>query len=210
MPGRVLVLAHRGLHDATRAENSIAAVRAAYEVADGVEVDIRETADGVLVLGHDPVTPEGQEIANATFADLVRHGRSRIATYSELLEEVPRGRWLFAEVKVPNVGRRVLELGAAAVGPSFRVGSFDRFQLRDVTPDRRWLLVHSAAEIPSDLQEFKGVAARADAYPLRLGPDLERAAWHVQPGEPVAALLSAGVQFLITDEPELVRAQVGA
>ena len=70
MSGRVLVLAHRGLHDATRAENSISAVRAACEVADGVEVDIRETADGVLVLGHDAVTPEGQEIATATYGGL--------------------------------------------------------------------------------------------------------------------------------------------
>jgi len=208
MLGRVLVLAHRGLHDATRAENSIAAVRAAYQVADGVEVDIRQTVDGVLVLSHDPVTPEGQEIAKATYDELIRHGRSRIATYSELLEEVPRGRWLFAEVKVPDVARRVLELGVAAVGPSFRVGSFDRRHLRDVTPDRRWLLIRTASEIPRDSQHFRGVAARADAYPLRLAPELERAAWHVQPGEPVAVLMSAGVQFLITDQPQLVRAQV--
>jgi glycerophosphoryl diester phosphodiesterase len=50
---RRLVVAHRGYHrDAP--ENSLAAIRATAEVgADLVELDVRHTADGALVLMHD-------------------------------------------------------------------------------------------------------------------------------------------------------------
>lgn len=51
----MLILAHRGLPGAEGPENSLAAVGAAFACgADGVEVDLRLTADGVLVASHDP------------------------------------------------------------------------------------------------------------------------------------------------------------
>ncbi|HXC19824.1 MAG TPA: glycerophosphodiester phosphodiesterase [Acidimicrobiales bacterium] len=49
------VFAHRGLHTIER-ENTIAAFRAAVELGvDGVELDVRRTLDGVLVVHHDQV-----------------------------------------------------------------------------------------------------------------------------------------------------------
>ena len=45
--------AHRGLHDAHRVENSLAAVEAAVERGFGVEVDLRLSADRVPVVFHD-------------------------------------------------------------------------------------------------------------------------------------------------------------
>jgi Glycerophosphoryl diester phosphodiesterase len=55
MADRPLVLAHRGA--CKRApENTIEAFRLAAELgADGVELDARRTADGVIVVSHDPV-----------------------------------------------------------------------------------------------------------------------------------------------------------
>jgi glycerophosphoryl diester phosphodiesterase len=52
-PGRVVVIAHRGDH--TKApENTLAAIRRAIEVGcDYVEVDVRRTSDGALVVMHD-------------------------------------------------------------------------------------------------------------------------------------------------------------
>lgn len=52
-PGRVIVIAHRGDH--TKApENTLAAFRDAIEAGcDYVEVDVRRTRDGVLVVMHD-------------------------------------------------------------------------------------------------------------------------------------------------------------
>ena len=45
--------AHRGLHNAERAENSMSAFRAAVEAGFGIELDVRLSSDGVLVVFHD-------------------------------------------------------------------------------------------------------------------------------------------------------------
>jgi glycerophosphoryl diester phosphodiesterase len=45
--------AHRGLHDGTRAENSMSAFRAAVEAGYGIELDVRLSHDGELVVFHD-------------------------------------------------------------------------------------------------------------------------------------------------------------
>ena len=51
--GRIMVAAHRGAHK-DYPENSLAAIRAAAEIgADFAEMDVRDTADGKLVLMHD-------------------------------------------------------------------------------------------------------------------------------------------------------------
>ena len=45
--------AHRGLHNADRPENSMAAFRAAKEAGYGIELDVRLLADGTLAIMHD-------------------------------------------------------------------------------------------------------------------------------------------------------------
>ena len=45
--------AHRGLHNATRAENSLSAFKAAVEMGYGIELDVRLSSDGELVVFHD-------------------------------------------------------------------------------------------------------------------------------------------------------------
>ena len=45
--------AHRGLHDATKAENSLSAFAAAKEKGYGIELDVRLSKDGELVVFHD-------------------------------------------------------------------------------------------------------------------------------------------------------------
>ncbi|HPD88851.1 MAG TPA: glycerophosphodiester phosphodiesterase family protein [Oscillospiraceae bacterium] len=51
-----LVWAHRGLHDETKPENSLAAFRAAAEKGLGSELDVRLTKDGMPVVFHDTNT----------------------------------------------------------------------------------------------------------------------------------------------------------
>ncbi len=46
--------AHRGLHDGTRAENSLSAFVAAKSEGYGIELDVRLSRDGKLVVFHDP------------------------------------------------------------------------------------------------------------------------------------------------------------
>jgi glycerophosphoryl diester phosphodiesterase len=63
------VFAHRGVHRTVR-ENTLGAFRAAIDLGvDGVELDVRQTADGALVIHHDP-TISGRAIAHASAADL--------------------------------------------------------------------------------------------------------------------------------------------
>lgn len=45
--------AHRGLHGEGRAENSLSAFRAAVEAGYGIELDVRLSKDGVLMVFHD-------------------------------------------------------------------------------------------------------------------------------------------------------------
>ena len=45
--------AHRGLHNGERAENSLSAFRAAVEAGYGIELDVRLSSDGDLVVFHD-------------------------------------------------------------------------------------------------------------------------------------------------------------
>ena len=68
--------AHRGLHDAARPENSMSAFRAAVEAGYGIELDVRLSADGELVVFHDDTL------------DRVcgREGRVRDISYAELSE----------------------------------------------------------------------------------------------------------------------------
>jgi len=57
-----IVIAHRGA-SATHPENTIEAFRAAAAVgADWVELDVRRTADGALVVHHDAHLPDGRAI----------------------------------------------------------------------------------------------------------------------------------------------------
>src|SRR5579862_7815521 len=68
MVGRPLVLAHRGA-SAVAAENTVAAFAKARELgADGVELDVRRSADGVLVVHHDAALHGGGVIASLTLA----------------------------------------------------------------------------------------------------------------------------------------------
>ena len=46
--------AHRGLHDGGRPENSLSAFRAAKSAGYGIELDVRLSKDGKLVVFHDP------------------------------------------------------------------------------------------------------------------------------------------------------------
>ena len=48
-----LRFAHRGLHDATRAENSLSAFASAVNAGFAIELDVRLSKDGVLMVFHD-------------------------------------------------------------------------------------------------------------------------------------------------------------
>jgi glycerophosphoryl diester phosphodiesterase len=64
------VIGHRGASRAER-ENTLAAFHAAAALgADGVELDVRRTADGALAVHHDAHLPDGRAIVATTWADM--------------------------------------------------------------------------------------------------------------------------------------------
>ena len=66
----MLVIAHRGA-SAAFGDNTLAAfVGAVAQGADGVELDVRRTADGRLALSHDDRLPDGRLVVELPFADL--------------------------------------------------------------------------------------------------------------------------------------------
>src|SRR5262249_46929620 len=85
MPGRPLVLGHRGA-SAARRENTLAAFAKAREFgADGVELDVRRTADGALVVHHDPEA-DGVGLIGAAKFETLHAARPDIPTLGDALE----------------------------------------------------------------------------------------------------------------------------
>jgi len=147
---RPLRLAHRG--DWRRApENTIAAFLAALEVpaCDGLEFDVRATADGVPVLNHDATLqrvhgrPDRVDaLTGAACGDL------GIPTLEEALAAIGPKPFLDVELKA-DPGRAAVEVLAAGRGPGLEravVSSFDREPLEAVArlapAWRRWLNSH--------------------------------------------------------------------
>ena len=99
--------AHRGA-TSLAPENTLAAIRRAFEAgADGVEVDVRLSSDGVAVLVHDEDTgrvagvprPVAEQTA-AELAALALIGGGSIPTLADALAIVPAGRVLWLDLKL--------------------------------------------------------------------------------------------------------------
>jgi glycerophosphoryl diester phosphodiesterase len=121
---QVRVLAHRGSPAPGRPENSAAAVtEALLQGADGVEIDVRLTADGTLVCSHDPVD----------LLDAAR--RASLATLAEVLAaaQLAEGTQVVVEAKPvsgPALALRTAQalaevLRTAAGTAAITVSSFD-------------------------------------------------------------------------------------
>lgn len=143
------VIGHRGLGRGTvdgLRENSPASVAAAVAVGlPWVEVDVRRTADDALVVGHDPVTPRGREVAACTLEEARSDGMAQL---EEIFAVVPRDVGVVLDVKASiSDALRPLERTTAAL-----VAPVARAQAR-----RRPLMAYSFD--PSALLVFRAHAA---------------------------------------------------
>lgn len=106
---RPLVIGHRGFPGQSP-DNSLAGVAAALEVgADGVEVDVRRSVDGVWVCHHDR-SRAGRPLDRWALEELEREG---VPSLVAVVDAVPPGRWLFVEIK--PLSRGSLRAGMAAL-----------------------------------------------------------------------------------------------
>ena len=99
----MLIISHRGYPAAHVPENTYEAFENAVALGvDGIETDVRMSADGKLILFHNRLAPNGSVIASLTHSDL-----SALVEYDVPILEVALGKWdkvlWNLEIKTPAV-----------------------------------------------------------------------------------------------------------
>lgn len=218
-------MAHRGA-SRREPENTVAAFRRAAEVgADAVELDVRRTRDGVLVVHHDPRVADGRVILETTRMELPEH----VPTLAEALDACGT-MWVNVEIKndptepdfdgADEIATIVAkELLARAEPTRFLVSSFrretiDRF--RTTAPDiaTAWLTPGVAADDAQVVLDSLRDAGHSAIHPWfgLVTADLVRAAhqrgllvnvWTCDDPEKMKELAGFGVDGMCTNVPDV-------
>lgn len=218
--GEPMVVGHRG-NPARHPENSLAGVVSGLDVADAVEVDVRMSVDGLLVLSHDPHVG-GAAIHETPWSELIGTDGRPLCQLEEALA-VP-GRVCIEVKNIPfdpafDPQGRVALLAASRARPSDIVASFywpDMDLLRSRAPSVTTCLVvgdgGSAADAVTYAAE-RGHAAVSidhtliDESVLQLASDagVRVLAWTVNDPRRARELYAMGVTAIISDDPESLR-----
>jgi glycerophosphoryl diester phosphodiesterase len=232
---RPLVLAHRGARRVAPENTVEAFARAVAMGADGVELDVRRTADDALVVHHDPAVLGGALIAATTVA-AVRAARPEIPTLAEALD-VCAGVLVNVEIKNspldPGFDRdeRAAEAVVAllderagrdrVIVSSFQLSTIDRVRACSTSVATGLLTVTRAAAGLMDRIVDGGHQA---LHPGRQAMTRRRAeqivahahdrglqvnVWTVNAPATLTRLRDAGVDGLITDVPDVARVALG-
>src|SRR4051794_26331090 len=127
---RPSVIAHRGA-SGYEFENSRAAFRRAVSLdADGVELDVHATRDGVIVVHHDPEIPGNGSLARLSFAETQQFRLPNGETIPRLSDvlDIVGDRDIWIEVKqLPAAADTALldVLGRGSAPSRYAVHSFD-------------------------------------------------------------------------------------
>jgi glycerophosphoryl diester phosphodiesterase len=231
-PAHPLVIAHRGASASAPANSLAAFALAVVQDADGIELDVRRTADGVLVVHHDPTLADGRPVAALTWAELGA-GLPGLTTLDEVLG-VAGDLLIDIEIKIdprepgfdPDNGladavatwivRR--DVAWRVVVTSFDSATVDRVRALDPGIPTGQLVARA-----DDLVETIAAVASAghmwiaphhstvsgDAVALAHGHGLRMMVWTVDDPERMRELASAGVDGLITNDPALAVATLG-
>ena len=145
---RGVSFAHRGLHGEGRAENSLSAFSAAVDAGFGIELDVRLSKDGVMVVFHDDtltrVAGIDKRVDELTLAELkecrLLGTEDTVPTFREVLELIDGKVPLLIEIKEDAGNNRVTETLVGElegyVGP-YIVESFNPLSLRTFRKFRR-------------------------------------------------------------------------
>ena len=207
----MLILAHRGAHDQAR-ENTLEAFRAAGPAgADGVELDVRQAADGVLVVHHDPDV-DGIPIAATPSTALP----AWVPTLAEALGACGGLAVVDLEIKAADPAAVVADTGGAAniTVSSFHLPTLDAVSAASPGLPTAWLT------LPGYDQHAALAAAAAAGHRCLAPPDpavtaeLVDAAhaagvavwvWTVNDPKRADQLARWGVDAVITDRPGHLR-----
>jgi len=224
-----LVFAHRG-GSGLAPENTIAAFdRGLAEGADGLELDVHLSRDGVVVVHHDATlqrtTTLTGPVAGRTAAEL---SRAAVPALSEVLRRYPAVR-IIVELKANSEALAesfVSTVRASAAVDRVCAGSFSLRVLRAVRrlepalatsaarEEVRWALYRSWCRWPVARVAYRGYqvpewAGRTHVVSRRFVADAHRAGlavqvWTVDSPADAERLLSWGVDALMTDRPDII------
>ena len=212
----VLVLGHRGA-SATTPENTIEAFAEARRLgADGVELDIRRTADDALAVHHDAVLPDGRKLVDLRVQELppsVPLLESALDVCEGLLVNVeiknaPQDPDFDAEHAIAARVAAVVSDRDQILVSCFNLAPLDAFRLVDPATPTGWLTVPA-------WDQARAVTQAADRGHLALHPhesavtaELVEAAhraglavntWTVDDPERMRQLATVGVDAVITN-----------
>ena len=218
MTVRPLRIAHRGMPRRVR-ENTLPSFADALTAgADGIELDVHATTDGVVVVHNDAQLHGGVSIARATWRELrsaAEHARIEIPTLASVCDLVGERAELFVEIKGAGIEQQVVAVLRDHRGPS-AIHSFDHAAIaRLARLDGRLRLGLLFEERLPDVAAMLAAHGARDAWPHHSvvdGPLLEAVhgaggrviAWTVNDRREIARLSALGVDGLCTDDVTLV------
>jgi glycerophosphoryl diester phosphodiesterase len=200
-------------------ENSLGGFALALEAgAQGIELDVHATADGVVVVHHDPILAGGAGIAALTH-DWLRTLESApgvpVPTLREVCDLVGRRAELFVEIKGAGIERLVLDALRDRRGET-AIHSFDHDMIarlhRSACP---WPLGILVEEAPADVAAAMRRTGASDLWPhwSVATPALVGAAhavgarviaWTVNDVVVAEELRAAGIDGICTDDVSLL------
>lgn len=232
-----LVYAHRG-DSAHAIDNSIEAFTLAVAAdADGIELDVRRSADGHLILSHDAIHPTLGPLSKRTL-DEIRDTDKNIPTLREGLSVIPRS--VFVNVEIKNhrmepgfdakriiVDETVTELKNHDDASRILLSSFDPFavgRVRQIAPaistgllvSERTLLglatrwARRAGHKTVNLAASHLVRDACGVVDLAAARGLGVVAWTVDEPNEIERLFRCGVTAVVTNDPAVGRAVVAS
>jgi len=221
-----LVVAHRGA-SAYEVENSLSAFRVAHAMgAEGIELDVHVTADGVPIVHHDPVVA-GHPIWHTPWPALEEHRLSNgesIPTLTQALETIDPSLQVFIELKFLSPRNDVNLLSIIDRGPApsqYQVHAFDHRIVRRLRAHRPTLVtgvlsasypvrpLAAAQEAGAAVLWQQETLVDGDLIGLAHAEQIQIFAWTVDDRARMQVLSSLGVDALCTNRPDVAREVLG-
>lgn len=222
------LIAHRGYWQTEGShENSISSLKNAMALrVYGSECDVRQTADGVLVLFHNAKLDDGRVIAEQKFSDLADYrlpNGEKIPTFDETLavmKDAPSGFKLIIEIKSGDVKEIVAAVERHGLQKKVEYIAFDRNHCLDLIAMGKGLKVSylasnkKSAWTPKELKEKGFYGLDYSAGLLKENPEwikearklgLDVNVWTVNTPEDVDKFFKMGVDKVTTDIPTLYK-----
>lgn len=216
----MLILSHRGYHEEVP-ENTQEAFELALGLGvDGLETDVRLSADGLPILFHDRVVPDGREVASISRKELSRIMGYEVPTLEPVIKRWQDAFWNI-EIKVPEALEATLSVvGQYAMTTKFLISSFWHPVVKEfcgtVNVDGGILIAHRPINLScllADLRTDSNLKAIIWDYEI-LDPDLLQLAnleglsnfvYGALTKDEHRRLTALDIDGVITDRPQFLR-----